>query len=176
MKEIELVYEIEWILNTIYKESDRLLDKITDTLTFEERTFKDVGQYLSESKENCNNKRHIIYLIKRKVWEAENRYKREDYINFSSLDKEGGDDEIDFEPVDILTDVESEVIQKETAALLTQDDRRKEKIIRHWAIGNTNSAHISRSLTRSYGGNEEAHRKYIQRFRQSCREQLSAAI
>ena len=177
MREIELVYKEKWIIESIYRESDRLANKVTNTNHFEDRCTKDVAQYLSLDKNNRNNRSHIMYLIKRKVWEAENKFRKEESINFSNLTNENDEEEQpEYEPQDVLTNVESEVMQKETAALLTQGDCRKEMILGYWTIGNTNDKHISRSLTRSMGGNAESHRKYIQRFRKSCRKQLSTAI
>lgn len=178
MKEIELVYKTKWIIERIYYESDRLLNKITDTTIFEDRVIKDVGQYLLRNIDNKNNRRHIEYLIKRKVWEAENSYKKEGYINFSNLnyDDSEDDDEVEFEPTDVLADVESEVIKKETIELLAENDRRRKEILESWSLGNTNDSQVSRSLARSLGGNEKVHRIFIQRFRKACREQLLAAI
>lgn len=177
MMDIELVYKNKWIIDRIYQESDRLISKISDITTFEDRAVNDVAQYLGRCTENLRNKKHILYLIKRKVWEAENKFKKEEYTNFSNLvynDQEG--EEVEYEPIDVLANVESEVIRKEMTALLAQDDHRNKKILEFWTIGNTNNAYISRSLARSLGGNEDAHRKYIQRFRKSCCGKLSAAI
>lgn len=177
MKDIELVYKIGWIIEMVYRESDRLIDKIADTTIFEDRAIKDVGQYLGQAEDNQKNKRHIAYLIKRKVWEAENTYRKEEYTNFSNLaytDSDG--EEVEYEPQDVLANVESEVIKKETIVLLAEDDRRKKEVLESWSLGNTNTAQISRSLARSLGGNEAAHRKFVQRFQNACQEQLSQAI
>lgn len=175
ISEIQVVYENGWIIDRIYEESDKLLHRITNPGLFEDRCIKDVAQYLNASKQNRKNKNHIIYLIKRKAAEAVEIFKQETYTNFSDLTNQRDDaesEEIDFEPKDVLANVESTVINKETADLLAQDDCRRKKIIEFWTDGNTNSKFISRTLASSFGGNEESHRKYIQRFRQSCREQI----
>ena len=177
MRDIELVYESNWILEMIYKESDRLRNKITDTTIFEDRVVKDVGQYLLKDKEHIKNKRHIVHLIKRKVWEAENKFKKEHYTVFTSLENEHDEDGmIEYDPEDVLADIESTVIKKETIELLAENDRRKKKVLESWSLGNTNVSQISRSLARSLGGNEAAHYKFIQRFQSTCRDQLSRAI
>lgn len=175
-KEI-LVYKIPWLLDRVYRESDKLLCKITDTTRFEDRCIKGLGEYLMICENNKHNKRYLEHLIIRKVKEAEENFKKEDSVRFSEIEvDEEISEEIYFDPEDVLANVESEVMQKETAALLAQGDCKKTKILGYWLIGNSSSTHISRSLARTYGGNEESHRKYVQRFRKSCAEHLSTAI
>lgn len=177
MKDIKLVYQNKWIIERIYYESSKLSSKITNTTIFEERAVGDVAQYLVINKEHIKNKRHIMYLIKRRVWEAEDRDRKEDYTTFSSLStNDEEEDEIEFDPEDVLADVESDLINKETIELLAENDRRRKKVLESWSLGNTNDALMSRSLARSLGGNERSHRIFIQRFRKSCSERLSAAI
>src|SRR5690606_30666633 len=96
------------------------------------------------------------------------------FTELSSYNKE--EDEMEFEPEDVLVDGESEVIAKEMTALLAQGDHLLEEIVGYWAIGNTNNASISRSLARTFGGNAESHRRRINRFRHDCRKHLSAAV
>lgn len=173
MRNEALVYEIKWLLDLIYWESDKLIGKITDTTRFEERCIRDLGNYLALDDNNKNNHRHLKLLVYRKVREAEEVFKKENSIVMSSMiehDEEGKEKE--FEPEDVLADVEGEVIAKEMAVLLAQDDRRK-KIIEAWKVGNTNRSSISRTLARTLGGNVESHRKFIQRFEKECREKLS---
>lgn len=177
LQKAKLVYEIKWLIELVYKESDKLLHRISDTTIFEERCIRDLGEYLALDKDNKNNKNYLVRLVKRKVKEAVTSYRKEEAELASELyinDEEGN--ETEFEPIDVLADVESEIIKKETADLLAQGDCRKEKIIELWVTGYSNNALISRMLAHSFGGNEEAHRKYIQRFRQSCRKKLAAAI
>jgi|SRR5699024_6098210 len=177
MNKQALVYEVSWLIDRIYRESDKLLDKITDTTRFEDRCIKDIGEYLSLDEGNVRNKDHLVWLIKRKVKEATDNYKKEDNEYFSDVvSMEAFDEEVEFEPQDVLANVEEEVMAKETAALLAQDDCRDKAILNYWLIGNTNSAHISRSLARTFGGNDKSHRVYVHRFRESCRNQLETAV
>jgi len=177
MEKQKLVYEVDWLIKRIYEESDKLLNKVTDTTRFEDRCIKDVGHYLSLDKDNTKNKNHLIWLINRKVKEALDNYKKEDREYISDVvSTEGFEEEIEFEPEDVLANVEDEVITKEMTALLAQDDHHKKLILGNWLIGNTNNADISRSLARTFGGNEKSHRVSIYRFRESCREQLATAI
>lgn len=172
-----IVYQTEWIITRIYEVSERIRHKVTDQTLYEERCIKRVADYLAQDKTNKRNKRYIERLINEVAAAVVTRNKNEHADIFTSLAIEDDDgEEVEFEPQDVLTDVESEVIQKETAAKLTQGDCRKELILGYWTIGNTNDKQISRSLTRSMGGNAESHRKYIQRFRKSCATELTAAI
>lgn len=177
MEKQTLVYEVDWLINRIYEESDKLLSRITSTERFEERCIKDIGEYLYLDKGNAKNKSHLIRLINRKVKEALESFKKEEHAYFSDVvEGEIFEDEIEFEPEDTLASVEGEVVTKEMTALLAQDDQKVRLILDYWMIGNTNNAHISRSLARTFGGNEKSHRVSIYRFRESCREQLSTAI
>lgn len=179
MKKQELVYEINWLIERVYRESDKLLNKISDTSKFEERCINSIGEYLSLSEDNKRNKRYLIRLIDRKVKEAisTTSFSKEESIYYEdTIFRTGYDeDEIEFEPEDPLARVEDEVIANETIALLAQDDR-SEKVLEAWSIGNTNSSEISSSLARTIGGNPESHRKFIQRFKIDCREKLATAI
>lgn len=177
MNKEKLVYEIDWLVEYIYRESDKLIHKITDTTIFEDRCIKDIGNYLAMDEKNRRNKNYLIRLVKRKVQEAENGFKKEEsdlLSDYTYIDDDG--DERELEPEDVLANVESEVITKETIDLLAQGDRRKTKILEGWAIGNTNDKQVSRMLAHTLGGTIESHRKYIQRFRNKCGEQLSAAV
>lgn len=177
MEKDALVYEIDWLLDYIYKESDKLIHKITDTTRFEDRCIKEIGEYLSIDDSNKHKRRYLIRLVNRKVKEALDNFRQEEselFTELSSYNKE--EDEMEFEPEDVLADVESEVIAKEMTALLAQGDHLLEEIVGYWAIGNTNNASISRSLARTFGGNAESHRRRINRFRHDCRKHLSAAV
>lgn len=172
-----IVYKNKWIIERIYAVSERIRNKVTDQTLFEERCIKRVAEYLALDESNSKNKRYIDRLINEVASAVVERNRNEYAELFTELnrtDDEG--DEIEFEPQDVSANVEEDVIQRETAALLAQGDCKKEKILGFWVIGNTNSTHISRSLARTYGGNIESHRKYIQRFRKSCAEQLKSAI
>ena len=178
MKNAMLVYEMDWLIQRVYRESDKLLTKISDTARFEERCIEALGDYLSLKKENRKHKKHLLVIISRKVGEALNSFRKEESVTFSDVSPEPDEDgdEMEFEPEDVLANVEGEVVTKEMTALLAQDDHRKKVILGNWVEGNTNYADISRSLARSFGGNRESHRKYIQRFRKECHEALAVAI
>lgn len=165
------------VIEVVERAASQIWHKVPDVTSFEHTCYVEIGKGILRNEvksiEGLAN-----YITNRSAARHVNKTKYEPPITFSEMESEDREDveEIEFEPEDVLANVEGEVIKRETADLLAQGDCRKEKIIEFWAIGNTNSAHISRTLARSFGGNEETHRKYIQRFRRSCREQLSAAI
>lgn len=173
---LEICYKTKWILEAVMHESDRLHSSITDPTKFEERCIRRVARYLEKNKENKTHRRYIFKIIKQEAKTAVNLYSKENYRTFSDLTYSNEDgEEIEFETIDILANVESELVAKEMTALLGKDGRRKE-ILEAWSIGNTNDKLISNALGRTLGGNVESHRKFIQRFRNECREQLSTAI
>ena len=177
MENIKVVYEISWLINKVYRESDKLIGKITDTSKFEDRCIKDLARYLNLDKSHRKNKRQLIRIINRNAGEFISTYRTEKSISFSVIsnyDEEDEDKQLEFDEVDVLANVESDVIAKEMTALLAQDDHRKKVILGNWILGNDNNSDISRLLAQTFGGNEEAHRKFIQRFRKDCRESLSA--
>src|SRR5690554_266790 len=177
MKNILIVYKNEWILNAVYETSDRIRGKVTDQTLFEERAIKRVGEYLLQNKENRRNKRYIIRIINEVAKSVVERNKNEQYTLLTELIYTNEDgEEVEFEPVDVLADVESEVLKKETIDLLAKGDRRKLKVLESWAVGNKNDKQISRTLASTFGGNPESHRKYIQRFRKDCHNILATAI
>lgn len=175
-----IVYESSWVIDRIYEVSDSIRERLTDQTLFEERCITRVGSYLKGDPTRINHKRYIERLIGEVASSVMERNRNEHAELFSTLTAEQGDqedgDEIEFEPEDVLANVESEVIQKETIELLAENDRRKKKILESWSLGNANGSQISRSLARSLGGDETAHRRYIQRFRNACRDTLSQAI
>jgi|SRR5699024_2369340 len=177
MENKTIVYEIGWILERIYTVSDRVRNKLTDQSLFEERCIERVANYLNVCESHRRNKRYIERLINEVASAVLTRNRNEHAEIFSELSKKDEDgEELEFEPEDVLADVEKEVMAKEMTALLAQDDHRKKEILGYWAIGNTNNAYISRSLARTFGGNAESHRKAINRFRKECHEYLNVAI
>jgi len=172
-----IVYENDWIIRRIYEVADGLRTVIVDQTKFEERCINRVARYLNGDKSRTSHRNYIERLIQQEASDYRRRGKKEDAELFTTLATFGDDgEEIEYEPEDVLADVEGEVIAKETAALLAQDDRRKELIVGSWTIGNDNNSEISRLLAQSIGGNSESHRKFIQRFRADCREMLATAI
>ena len=171
MKSSLVVYENNRILEKIYEVSDSIRDKLVDQTLFEERSIKRVGEYLLKDEKNIHNKRYInriIYEVAKSVLERNKKEYSQLFVEFKTENEDG--DEVEFDPKDVLADVESEIIAKEMTALLAQGDHRKKVILGSWMDGNDNNSEISRLLAQSVGGNTESHRKYIQRFRNDCYE------
>src|SRR5699024_3882379 len=61
MENMKAVYEIDWLIERVYKESDKLIGKIADTSKFEERCIKDIEQYIGRAEENKKNRNKIIF-------------------------------------------------------------------------------------------------------------------
>lgn len=179
-EEIIIVYETPWVINRIHSVSDRIRGRVVDQTLFEDRCIKRVGGYLIGDTSRTENRRYVDRLINEVAAEAVRRNKREEAELFSTLiaDEEEGEEvpEIEFDPIDVLANVESEIIAKETVALLAEGDLKKEFVLQSWADGVSSVLEISRSLARSYGGNVETHRKSVNRFRTFCRTELSMAI
>lgn len=174
-----IVYETSWIINRIYEVSDNVRGLVTDQTLFEERCIKRVGEYLSKDKERYKHRRYIERLINEVATSVVDRNKNEYAELFSTLLAEHEDEEeqeIEFEPEDVLANVESEVIRNETIALLAEGDRIKSMVLQSWSDGNDNNASISRTLASTFGGNAESHRRAVNRFRTECRKQLTTAI
>jgi len=184
-KNNSIVYENPWIIEAIYETSDRIRGELTDQTLFEERAIRRVSGYLQTERGSEKHRRYIQRLIGEEASDAIRRNKNESAVPFSEVDVEGeeDDEELEFEPYDLHTLdkgfgeslIESDVMAKEMAALLAQDDRRS-KILDSWKLGNDNIASISRLLAQSFGGNKESHRRFITRFRDECRQRLQTAI
>lgn len=171
MKKILEVHKQRWIVDRIYEVSDSIRTMLTDQTKFEERCMKRVGEYLINNVGSEKNKRYIERLIGEVRSASLRRNKNEDANLFSDMvgkDEEG--EEMEFEPVDALESVESEVVANEMTALLEQGGQRNKLILDCWATGNTNDAEISRVLEHALGGNSESHRRQIGRFRNQCRK------
>src|SRR5699024_8024930 len=175
MENKTIVYEIGWILERIYTVSDRVRNKLTDQSLFEERCIERVANYLNVCESHRRNKRYIERLINEVASAVLTRNRNEHAEIFSELSKKDEDgEELEFEPEDVLADVEKEVMAKEMTALLAQDDHRKKIILGNWITGNDNVSDIARLLAQTIGGPVETHRKYIHRFRKECRKFIAA--
>ena len=178
MKKVEFIHKEGWLVNYINDMSDRYRNIITNTARMEELAFNRVSRYVDGDKEKLKHRRVLIRLVNEVRKQHETEYKTEHYMLFNEL--ESNEDEegqvIEFEPLDVLANVESEVIRNETIALLAEGDRIKSMVLQSWSDGNDNNASISRTLASTFGGNAESHRRAVNRFRTECRKQLTTAI
>src|SRR5690625_4687094 len=172
-----IVYQVSWIIERIYEVSDQLRTSVKDQTHFEERCINRISRYIKGDPRREKHRRYIEGMIQREASDFLSWCQKEDASIFTELViEDDGEQEIEFEPLDVLANVESEVIRNETVTLLAEGDCMKSMILQSWADGNDNIASISRSLARSFGGNVESNRKAVNRFRTTCRKQLSTAI
>src|SRR5699024_4869903 len=172
---IEEALKFPKVVEVVESVGESIWHKVPDVTSFEHTCYVTIGKELTErvveSVEGLAS-----HVANRAAARHVNRSRYEQPSLFSELESEVREEseEMVFEPEDVLADVESEVIQKEMTALMAQGDQRKMMILDYWTIGNRNNAHISRSLARTIGGNAEAHRKAIDRFRKDCRKLFTA--
>jgi len=156
----------------VQRESQRIAHLVPDQTSFEQRCLNSIGYWLERYEGNGRDKKALIQRI---IVRERNKYlkasRKEVALSIEGMRDDGN---VSWEPQDVLTDVEGEVLLKEKTALLTQGDLRKELILKCWSEGCTNMAEISTLLTQRIGGNFEAHRKFIRRFRLHCQRELTA--
>ncbi|WP_144494212.1 hypothetical protein [Bacillus sp. WP8] len=156
----------------IHHESERIAGSVPDQTSFEQRTLLSVGYWLDRYRENGRDKRALIQrIIKRESITYLKQTKRVAALSIEGMRDDGN---VSWEPEDVLSDVEGEVLLKEKTALLSQGDLRKEMILTNWSRGCTNNTEIAMLLAQHFGGNIEGYRKYIQRFRLKCQRELAS--
>ena len=177
MGSLEIIYKNEAIVKMVQEAVDNAGRKITNTDRLEERIYRRISRYI----EGCEKRARHYSIIRKFIYESiseyEKRYRTENSVPFSELESDNeddGDKELEFEPIDVLANVESETIAKEMTALLAQDDHRKKIILGNWITGNDNVSDIARLLAQTIGGSVETHRKYIHRFQKECRKFIAA--
>ncbi|MED1423706.1 hypothetical protein [Bacillus altitudinis] len=149
----------------IHHESERIAGIVPDQTSFEQRTLLSVGYWLDRYRENGRDKRALIQrIIKRESIKYLKETRKRTVIAIDEA----------WEPEDVLSDVEGAILLKEKTALLSQGDLRKEMILMNWIRGCTNMTEIAMLLSQHFGGNIEAHRKFIRRFRLYCQRVLAS--
>lgn len=166
------------VIEAVEEVSSRIWYKIPNITSFEHTCYVNIGKEIDKGiVENVESLAR--YIIKRAAARHVNRSIYEAPKLFSELEIElkrsNEDSDVEFEPEDVLANVENQVLQKEMIALLAQDDRSK-KVLEAWSKGNTNASEISRFLAETLGGKTETHRKFIQRFENKLRRDLAVAI
>lgn len=174
MIEYQLIcYRNKWIADEVYKYSAKISSKVTDTSIVENRIMQAVGKYLTEDVTRIKNRAYILKMIQREAYAALKRNRNEHAVHFADIGYEDDTGEIiEYEPTDVLANVESDFSAKETITLLAKDDRKRSLILNAWANGFTNDKALSETLASFFGGQARSHRIYIQRFRIECRTTL----
>lgn len=171
-----ICYQNEWIIKEVYKQAAKISSVVTCTDKVEHRIMQKIGKYLTEDTSRLSNKRYIIRMVQKEVYDAINRNRKEQAAHFADLGYEDDSgDKIEFEPVDVLANVESGLLIKETTDLLAKGDRRKEFVLNAWLTGFTNDTELSLVLADEFKETQPSgHRSFIKRFRIECRGMLSA--
>src|SRR5690625_2748675 len=128
-----IVYEDAGIIRSSCEVGEGLRTAVVNQTKFEERCINRVARYLNGDKSRTSHRKYIERLIQQEASDYRRRGKKEDAELFTTLatyDDDG--EEIEYEPEDVLADVEGEAISKETAALAAEDDRRKAMIVGSW--------------------------------------------
>lgn len=176
MERQEVVYKHEWAINFAREQVSKVSLEISRTDKLEHRVINQVGNYLLSPSGSIRHKRFIRRLVMQEIETAKRLYRSratELLADISFEDDEG--QAVEYEPEDVLADINSQELElKQTIELLAQNDRRRETILTAWANGYTDDREISGILADTLGGKSESHRKFIQRFRNSCRTQLYA--
>lgn len=174
MNHLTIVYENKKALKYLRERVDGISWKVTNTEKLEVSIIKQLASYLLLGNSNFTT---IKYRVDREIKKALKQYRTEQVVLFSTLahpDDYGESSE--FEPQDVLANVEDAVIQKsslhEKIIGLASDDREF-FTLNAWSNGD-NDAEISRSLADLFGGNSNSHRRFIQRFREKCQRKLIA--
>ena len=171
---IEAAMSYPEVVKVVEAIADQIWHKIPDVTSFEHTAYVSCGKELRKNG-GSNPRRVAMHYANRAAKRHISKTKYSPPKTFADIGYEDDDgNDVDFEPVDVLANVESEVIARKTTTLLAQGDRRKGLILSEWTNGNNADLDISYVLANVLGGNSESHRKYIQRFRISCQKALSA--
>lgn len=76
---------------------------------------------------------------------------------------------------DDLAVIDDSYLVNEKIAFLAEGDSRKEMILKSWSDGFYNESELATLLTQRFGGNTESQRKFIRRFKKTCRKRLLVA-
>ena len=179
MTNFTTVYELPWLVDCIFRECEKTDVARMDKL--ENRVIKEIDGFIAKFPDRAKNKPLMMRRVRKHVAGYKARYAQEQYNVFSSIvtkDDEGAEQQ--YEPVDVLANVEVSVIDafetKRTIDLLAQADRRKELVLTAWAEGIADATYISDTLASVIGGNAASHRVFIQRFKKHCERALESAV
>lgn len=166
---LNIVYSQKWLLDYIYSEVSKVQYLITNTDKLEKMIFKSLADYLSKDSRNVNHKKYLKRIVAMKINEAKKKFGKQQATHFSDMIAEGDDgEEIMYEPIDVLANVESVLEIEEAIVLLAKGDRKRNLILNSWRNGSTNDSELSDTLASVFGGQARSHCKFIQRFRTEC--------
>lgn len=161
--------------------SDQIWYKVRDVTSFEQACFRRVEYELGRYDPKKSNVGFVRYIHAR-FQDVRNTYLSrralhcEETVSLDELLNPTSENTLPFEPVDPTAHVEGEVVTKEMVTLLAKGDHRREMILKAWLQGLTNTSALSTLLAQRFGGNAEAHRRFITRFKDDCQRSLLAKV
>lgn len=172
MNNITIVYQKPWVLGYVRQKVDEISHVITDIDKLETRIYKQLSDYFSRGKTSY---KRVQYLVNREIDLALKQFGTQNIVVFSDLTKRNDFGEsMEFEPEDLLAQGGETVIENislsEEIARLAADDREL-FTLNAWANG-FSDPQVYTTLARHFGGNQESHRKFVQRFKVKCQERI----
>jgi hypothetical protein len=171
----------ELALPSIFNAINPLIERASQELErfVEDPTKFDCRMILKTKKliETFDGEKHDLYsavkalVSKEKADFIKRRSRRGQLVSMDGIES-SNEDEAGHQFKDERADVESEIMYRERAALLAQNDSRKEIIIREWSKGADDKS-ISELLAQQFGGKWDSHRRFITRFKTECRNLLA---
>lgn len=156
--------------------SEKYWYRIRDQGSFEESCYVRIDEAIRKFDPNKGSfEWQVTFRIKNLLYQHMSRFKKirpsTVYIN----EDYGEEKSIALDIPDGLAAVEDIVISnelKKKVALLAEGDSRKIFVLKAWTLGYTNDSEIASLLAQRFGGKADSYRKYIARFRTTCRQAL----
>ena len=145
---------------------------IEDFTKFDCRVVREVKRQIDSFE---YGKHDFVATVKTIISQSKSRFirrnsrKSEGYVSMTALEGTG-DEDLGYQ-FRSNESTEHDVLFKERVTLLAQGNPKKQTILLQWSKGTEDKA-ISELLAQLYGGKAESHRKFIQRFKTECRNQL----
>lgn len=168
---IELAMQHKSVVKLVEQTSNTIWQRLPDVTSFEHTCFVNIGKELAKG-----NVKSVTAMARMYINRAAARHlKRTKFERYRSVEEMTDDDTAgNFEPTDVLANVESVLEIKEAIALLAKGDRKRDLILTAWLNGSTNDSELSNTLASVFGGQARSHRIFIQRFRIECQAKYFA--
>lgn len=178
------IMEFPEISSKVFREMDKLGEGLNTDDRLAYKIIKRLSKYFETGEGLHKNTKRIMFVIGREIAQAKEEFSRRKFQRethlFSTLTVlDGGGKSVEFEVVDVLADVEELVEYRESerdingkiARLATSD--RDKVILKAWSDGYYETKDVARILANTFGGNQESHVRYINRFKEKCEKSIS---
>ena len=171
MEHLEIIYLDNSVMSFIRGKVDEVSHLLANTARLENRIFKRLNRYYKHQEQSKRSIKRIKQIVHEEISDAFKRQRVERAIRFDEIEITNGFGEpIEYEPKDVLADVEGAAINNSLAKKiigLASDDRER-FTLNAWQNG-YNDLEIAKELALLYGGKIEGHRSFIKRFKADCR-------